>query len=157
MQMTHYIGTKQIKATPMTRGDYHKYRGWTLPTDECGTDKGFLVEYQDGGKPNDGRHAGYISWSPADVFLAAYKPADGMSLGLAIEAMQQGYAVARKGWNRKGIFLRIAHPNPYGSMTQPFVYIDTMGLETDNPDAPHGRVPWLASQTDLLATDWVIV
>lgn len=42
-------------------------------------------------------------------------------------------------------------------MTQPFIYIVTNGLVTENPDAPKGIVPWLASQTDMLANDWVVV
>lgn len=41
-------------------------------------------------------------------------------------------------------------------MTYPYIYIDTTGLQTDNPDAPKNRVPWLASQTDMLAEDWEI-
>lgn len=28
--MKNYIGTKRIEAEPMTRGDYNKYRGWTI-------------------------------------------------------------------------------------------------------------------------------
>ena len=42
-------------------------------------------------------------------------------------------------------------------MTHPFIYIDTTGLQTDNPDAPKNRVPWFASQTDMLSEDWIIV
>jgi hypothetical protein len=48
--MKKYFGTKQIKATPMTRLDYNLYRNWTLPTDEDGSDEGMLVEYIDGGE-----------------------------------------------------------------------------------------------------------
>lgn len=69
-----YVGTKQVIASPMPRGEYNEYRGWPLPADENGDDAGFLVEYVDGGKANDSRHAGYISWSPADVFEKAYRP-----------------------------------------------------------------------------------
>jgi hypothetical protein len=43
------------------------------------------------------------------------------------------------------------------AMTSDFIYIDTTGLETNNPHAPKSRVPWLASQTDMLAEDWVAV
>jgi len=157
MLMKSYIGTKRIKAVPMSRGNYTIYRGWELPADECGTDNGFLVEYQDGGPSNHPDHAGYISWSPANVFFKSYVETDGLSFGLAIEAMQLGCAVARKGWNGKGIFLRITHPGATSLMTKPFIYIDTVGLETGNPDAPKCRVPWLASQTDLLSSDWVIL
>lgn len=71
--MKTYIGTKTVKAKPMTRGEYNAYRGWAMPADENGTDAGYLVEYIDGGKANDSRHAGYISWSPGDVFERAYR------------------------------------------------------------------------------------
>jgi hypothetical protein len=67
-----YIGTKIISAMPMSREDYNTYRGWQMPSDEDGTDAGYLIEYLDGGSPNDSRHTGYISWSPAAQFEEAY-------------------------------------------------------------------------------------
>lgn len=67
-----YTGTKTVLARPMTRGDYNAYRGWEVPADENPADEGYLVEYTDGGKSNHPAHAGYISWSPADVFTRAY-------------------------------------------------------------------------------------
>lgn len=36
-----YIGTKMIKAKPMNRGDYNKYRGWTIPEGENPADEGY--------------------------------------------------------------------------------------------------------------------
>lgn len=72
--MQLYEGTKRLRAKPMTRGEYNLYRGWTSSLDETPTDPGYLVEYEDGGKANDPRHAGYISWSPSDVFERTYKP-----------------------------------------------------------------------------------
>ena len=75
-----YEGTKRLTAQPMTRGDYNAYRGWQCPADENPADAGYLVEYQDGGKTNDARHAGYISWSPADVFERSYKLVPGSDL-----------------------------------------------------------------------------
>lgn len=74
--MKKYIGTKQLKAKPMNLGEYNEYRGWKLPDNENPNTEGYLVEYQDGGKPNDERHEGYISWSPKDVFEKAYKIAE---------------------------------------------------------------------------------
>lgn len=71
--ITLYEGTKRLKAQPLTRGEYNQYRGWTTPEGEEPSDEGYLVECTDGGKPNDPRHAGYISWSPKDVFEQAYK------------------------------------------------------------------------------------
>ena len=70
--MKRYEGTKRLKAREMTRGEYNEYRGWTLPGDEESSDPGYLVEYEDGGKPNTIGHAGYISWSPKDVFERTY-------------------------------------------------------------------------------------
>lgn len=72
--MQAYSGTKQLFAKPMTRGEYNAYRRWASPPDEAQSVDGYLVEYVDGGKPNDERHAGYISWSPADVFERSYRP-----------------------------------------------------------------------------------
>lgn len=69
--MKTYTGTKLIKAEPMTRAFYNLYRNWPAIKDELDTE-GYLVEYLDGGEANDTRHAGYISWSPKDVFEAAY-------------------------------------------------------------------------------------
>ena len=75
-----YEGTKRLLAQPMTCGAYNQYRGWETPADENPADPGYLVEYQDGGKPNCPRHAGYISWSPADVFERSYKEVPGADL-----------------------------------------------------------------------------
>lgn len=40
--MVNYIGIKKIKAEPMTRGDYNKFRGWNIPENENPNDKGEL-------------------------------------------------------------------------------------------------------------------
>ncbi len=63
---------KQVKNCPMNRADYNMYRGWELPADEDGADEGYLVEYLDGGTPNDKRHKGYISWTPKAQFDGGY-------------------------------------------------------------------------------------
>lgn len=68
-----YTGTKTVRAVPMTRGDYNAYRGWEVPADEDPNDEGYLVEYTDGGKANMPDRAGYVSWSPKDVFERAYR------------------------------------------------------------------------------------
>lgn len=72
-----YIGTKIVIAEPMTRLAYNQFRGWTVPSNEDGSDEGYLVEYTDGGKPNVEGRAGYISWSPKDVFERSYKTFEG--------------------------------------------------------------------------------
>ena len=97
--MKKFIGTKVVTATPMNRQQYNDYRDWPLPDDENGADEGYLVEYTDGGKPNHPNHTGYISWSPKEQFDAAYRPTDGLTFGLAIEALKRGERVARNGWD----------------------------------------------------------
>lgn len=163
--MLHYIGTKRIKASPMTRAIYNQYRGWELPANENGDDLGMLVEYVDGGASNHESHAGYISWSPMDVFESAYKPTVGMSFGFAIDAMRLEQKVARSGWNGKGMYLYLVPENRYAPTTEA-----GQAIADNHPDGlvPYGAyiamktaqdnvVPWLASQTDVLATDWEII
>ena len=67
-----YIGTKAVLAHLMTKEEYCDYREWKVPENEDPAEQGYLVEYVDGGKPNDERHKGYISWSPRDVFEKSY-------------------------------------------------------------------------------------
>ena len=65
--MKKYIGTKQIEAEPMTRGDaWEKHLLREKPSTENFDDEGYHVRYEDG----------YESWSPKDTFEKAYKIAD---------------------------------------------------------------------------------
>lgn len=161
--MKTYIGTKVIHALPMTRQAYNEYRGWELPANEDGADEGYLVEYVDGGRANDSRHFGYISWSPKDVFERAYRPVENMSFGLAIEALKAGKKVARAGWNGKGMFLFLVPGSTFKVNRPPLMGIYPEGTEInycphiDMKTADGKVVPWLASQTDVLAEDWAVV
>ena len=80
-----------------------------------------------------------------------------MNFGKALEALKNGKRVARRGWNGKGIYIELQRPDAHSKMTLPYIYIVTNGLVTDNLEAPKGVVPWLASQTDLLSEDWVVL
>lgn len=80
-----------------------------------------------------------------------------MTFGKALEELKQGKRTAREGWNGKGIYIELQRPDEHSKMTQPYIYIVTTGLQSDNSAAPRGVVPWLASQTDMLAEDWYIV
>ena len=80
-----------------------------------------------------------------------------MNFGQALIELKNGNKVKRKGWNGDGIFLALQAPDKNSFMTQEYIYIDTLGLITKNENAPKGRVPWLASQTDMLAEDWEVV
>lgn len=80
-----------------------------------------------------------------------------MTFGMAIDALKKGHKVERNGWNGKGIFLELQVPDSNSKMTKPYIYINTLGLHAYYPDAPKGIVPWVASQTDMLAEDWMVV
>ena len=80
-----------------------------------------------------------------------------MDFGKAIESLKEGKKVRRKGWNGNGIFIELQVPDKDSKMTHPYIFIDTTNLQTNNPDAPKNRVPWLASQTDILANDWEVI
>ena len=172
--MQIYIGTKIVTVEPMSRQQYNDFRGWALPADECGDDPGYLVEDLDGGAPNVPGRAGYVSWSPAKQFQDAYRPTSGMPFGLAIEALKKGRRVARAGWN-KGMWLRLLdpyapHPDTVagrtsGVRTNPYFKAADNNAEAEGTMLPwigmktadNAFVPWLASQTDMLADDWQII
>ena len=68
-QLKQYIGTKTVKARPMTMGEAYerKLLKEGIRPSECETDKaGYLVEYE----------GGYQSWSPAEPFEKTYKVAE---------------------------------------------------------------------------------
>jgi hypothetical protein len=71
-----------------------------------------------------------------------------MDIGLAISYLKDGNAVTRANWNGPGQYLELQTPDENSKMTLPYVYIRTVGGDL---------VPWLASQTDLLADDWAVV
>lgn len=155
------IGTKQVLCTTMTRQQYNDYRGWVMPEDET-DDTGYLVEYVDGGASNHPNHAGYISWSTSEVFHKAYRGVEyGVSMGDALVLLKEGHKVARKGWNGKGMFLYYVPANTYSAQTEiaKEYFGDTVdyGAYIAMRTASGEVVPWLASQTDLLAEDWVLV
>lgn len=69
-----------------------------------------------------------------------------MGIGKAIEKMWEGEKVSRIGWNGPGQYLELQVPDENSKMSLPYIYIRTVQGDL---------VPWLASQTDILAVDWV--
>lgn len=65
--------------------------------------------------------------------------------GWALGAMRDQEQVCRAGWNGKGMWLELQVPDEHSKMTLPYIFMKT---------ADGHLVPWLASQTDLLAVDW---
>lgn len=71
-----------------------------------------------------------------------------MNFGQALQALRAGAAVAREGWNGKGMWLKLQVPDAHSKMTLPYIYMRT---------ATGDLVPWLASQTDILGLDWSVI
>lgn len=73
------------------------------------------------------------------------------SFGWALRQLKKGLKVARKGWNGKGLWLELQKPDEHSKMTLPYIY-----MNYPKGDKYHDgcRVPWLASQTDMLEEDW---
>jgi hypothetical protein len=86
-----------------------------------------------------------------------------MTFSAALREVKQGQRVARSGWNGKGMFLFLVDGSKFIVNREPLKSI--LGAGTEVNYCPHidmktadGKiVPWVASQTDLLASDWVIV
>ena len=70
-----------------------------------------------------------------------------MNFGQALEALKNGDRVTREGWNGKGMWLALQRPDENSKMGLPYLYIRTVTGKL---------VPWLASQTDMLAEDWSV-
>lgn len=81
-----------------------------------------------------------------------------LDFGAALAALASGRRVSRSGWNGKGMFLFQIAGGSWdfecdvagvdGLRTLPFICMKT---------ADAGLVPWLASQSDVLAKDYVVL
>lgn len=68
-----------------------------------------------------------------------------LDFGGAIAALKAGKRVSRLGWNGKGMWLALQVPDAHSKMGLPYIYMSTVD---------GNLVPWVASQTDILAGDW---
>lgn len=164
-----YVGTKTILARAMTRQEYNDYRGWKLPDDEThlADEKGYLVEYTNGGRANHANHKGYIYWFPAAVFDEAYQCNGSLSFSSALTLLKQGKKLTRKGWNGKGQYV-VANPqvtpteaskiwNPHNrkhaeSLGGSIGVLPYCTLKNAQDMLAMG---WLPSTGDLFAEDWL--
>ena len=67
---------------------------------------------------------------------------------VALVKLKEQLKVAREGWNGKGMYVALQTPDENSKMKRPYIYM----LPVDGQ-----FVPWIASQTDLLAKDWFVV
>lgn len=70
------------------------------------------------------------------------------SFSVALDNLKLGRLVSRIGWNGTGMWIALQAPDTGSKMTRPYIYMKTVNDEL---------VPWVASQTDLLADDWYVV
>ena len=76
---------------------------------------------------------------------------------VACKLAQEGATIYRESWNGKGIWCRVQFPDSGSKMSSPYFYIDTTGLRNnDHVDAQRSCCPWVPSQTDMFAHDWVV-
>ena len=88
-------------------------------------------------------------------FYAHYKQLErmlgGLSFSTALEAVKQVFAISRKGWNGKGLFVTLFKDG--------LGYFTLMGLQKmfilNYPDGM--KYSWVPSISDLLAEDWEVI
>ena len=137
----------------MTYGSYLEKRG-LLPLGEEDLDtQGYLLEREDGA----------LVWQPKRL-----------TFGDALVAVKQGKRIARVGWNGKGMFVYlVAGTEPSVDLLRgackkayDYKYRNDEAIPGEQKICAHldmmaadGSIVigWLASQTDLLAEDWMIL
>lgn len=86
-----------------------------------------------------------------------------MNFGQALQALKDGQKVSREGWNGKGIFLFLVPGSTFEVNRAPLLGVYPAGTtvryhsHVDMKTAQGEVVPWLCSQTDMLAEDWGVV
>ena len=83
-----------------------------------------------------------------------------MNFGKAIDLLKEGKKVSRKGWNGKNQYIELATNISYKNADGEIININhkTMGNKAIAFVGTSGvQIGWLASQSDMLAEDWVFV
>lgn len=88
--------------------------------------------------------------APHDAWTT-YEEALNMDFSLALKLLKAGERVCRTGWNGKRMYLFLIRDWTYTDGKQDnFPNLPFIAMKT----ADEKVVPWLASQTDILANDW---
>jgi hypothetical protein len=86
-----------------------------------------------------------------------------LNFGEALERIKEGRKFKRAGWNGKDMFIFLVPGSTFKVSRPPLLGIYEEGTEInyhahiDMKTADNKVVPWLASQTDILAEDWTEV
>ena len=92
---------------------------------------------------------------------------DIQGIGWAVKQMQNGDRVRRSGWNGKGMWLALVRGSQWDLSAGLEPKLSNQGAQLEGGYGYRGSfiamraadgmlVPWLCSQTDLLAADWEI-
>ena len=83
-----------------------------------------------------------------------------MNFGKAIDLLKEGKKVSRKGWNGKNQYIELATNISYKNADGEIININhkTMGNKAIAFIGTSGvQIGWLASQSDMLSDDWVLI
>lgn len=86
-----------------------------------------------------------------------------MNFSQALEALKAGELVSRVGWNGSGMFIFLVPGSHFTVNRPPLLGIFPEGTpinyraHIDMKTVDGSIVPWLASQSDLIAEDWLKV
>jgi len=90
------------------------------------------------------------------------EPHDNLTFSQALEYIKRGERVQRVGWNGKGMFIFLVPGSTFTVNREPLLSILGEGTSVkyhghvDMKTADGMIVPWLCSQTDMLAEDWQV-
>lgn len=95
--------------------------------------------------------------------IVNYGQTVGLDFGAVVDGLKKGKRYARSGWNGKGMFIFLVNGSNFKVNREPLLTI--MGEGTEVTYRPHvdmktvdGEiVPWICSQSDMLANDWCLV
>ena len=85
-----------------------------------------------------------------------------MNFGEALKAVKDGKNIARENWNGKDQFVYLIKAQElstglhygFGEYYGEPHFVDVLAIKTSKGDI---QVGWLATQTDMLASDWYVV
>jgi len=82
-----------------------------------------------------------------------------MDFSRALDLLKLGKKISRTDWNGKGMYLALQTPDEHSANNLPYIYIVIPRTKGDDQtlNSPTYRVPWVASQTDLLSYHWEVV
>ncbi|MFT3964139.1 DUF2829 domain-containing protein [Propionivibrio sp.] len=143
----------------------NRFLGWDLPKDfapDAGISfKPTKLSGQPGGWPVG---TNLLTAEQAKQMFEHVLQADiDMDFGMALDALKAGKKVCRAGWNGKGMWLQLVVPHSNRPPQAPTAMVLSLPDDVDTlpwigmKTADDKFVPWLASQTDMLSEDWMVV